>query len=332
MFHILWGPDTFSAHEALEKIKRGLGDPQALATNTMVFDGQKLTLAELTAACDTVPFLADRRLAIVEGLLGRFQPQRGAPQPRRTAALEKQLADWLALKDYVKTMPPSTVLVMKDGELGKDNRLLQGLSQVAEVKGFPELRRDEIQRWIGERVAKLGVAISPQAVRLLAEQIGGNLWVISMELDKLCLYARGRCIEEADVRLLAGSVHESNIFVLIDAVVGQRRAQAFQVLEQLLWQGAAPPYVLVMLTSQFRLILQAVELKARGLSPRDIAGRLGIAHEYRLKKVLEQTPLYSPKRLEHIYCRLLETDISIKTGRQDGELALELLITELSSA
>jgi DNA polymerase III delta subunit len=48
-----------------------------------------------------------------------------------------------------------------------------------------------------------------------------------------------------------------------------------------------------------------------------------------LHKAWEQADKYSPSRLRELYHRLLETDISIKTGKMDGEIALNVLITEL---
>ena len=74
MLYILFGEDDFTLHQWLEKIQSGLGDMTALATNTTVFEGRQVTLDQLKNACETVPFLGDKRLVIIEGLLGRFEP------------------------------------------------------------------------------------------------------------------------------------------------------------------------------------------------------------------------------------------------------------------
>ncbi|GAI26699.1 unnamed protein product, partial [marine sediment metagenome] len=75
MLYILLGEDDFSRRKSLEEIKRGIGDQSLLAANTITFDGQQITLDQLRTTCETVPFLAERRLVIVEGLLGRFEPK-----------------------------------------------------------------------------------------------------------------------------------------------------------------------------------------------------------------------------------------------------------------
>ncbi|MFA5761884.1 MAG: DNA polymerase III subunit delta, partial [Dehalococcoidales bacterium] len=69
MLYILAGPDDFSRTEALAEIKKGLGDASMLSSNTSVFDGKKTTPGELAAVAQAMPFLSEKRLIIVEGLL-----------------------------------------------------------------------------------------------------------------------------------------------------------------------------------------------------------------------------------------------------------------------
>ena len=76
MFYILHGDDDFGRDEELARLRnRMAGDDPAMADlNTVILDSQKLTLGELRHACDSIPFMADRRLVIVHGLLARLVP------------------------------------------------------------------------------------------------------------------------------------------------------------------------------------------------------------------------------------------------------------------
>ena len=64
-------------------------------------------------------------------------------------------------------------------------------------------------------------------------------------------------------------------------------------------------------------------------SEAEIQSKLGLTNEYALRKTLEQAGRYTAERLEEVYHKLLETDISIKTGKYDDGLALNILIAEL---
>jgi DNA polymerase-3 subunit delta len=176
----------------------------------------------------------------------------------------------------------------------------------------------------------MGLALSPSAVALLADLIGNDLRALSQELEKLGTYAQGRPITEDDVRLLVSASREASVLAMVDAVVEGRSGVAIRLLEQLQNEGAAPTYLLNMITRQYRHLIMAKELLLARLSAEEISHRLGIASDFALRKVLEQAARYSLPPLEAAYRRLLEADAAIKRGIYGDELALELLLEELS--
>ena len=322
MVYILYGEDDFSIHQALGEIKEGLGDAESLAVNTVSLEGEHLTLNELKHNCGASPFLSSHRLVVVNGLLNRFEPRKDRMRPARRAAKKgDRLGEWEGLAAYLKQMPPTAVLVLVDGKLGKQNPLLAEVSSLAEVREFPSLKGVKLTAWVKRRVAEKGGAIAPEAVKLLTQLIGGDLWAMGNELDKLLLYAQGRPISEGDVRQLVSYAHQANIiFVLVDAVLEGQPEIAQRMLGRLYREGVSPGYILFMITRQLRLIIQTRESGA--------PARLGLP-SYALSKTLEQTKLYSFERIKQVYERLLQTDMDIKTGKYNDRLALELLIAEL---
>ena len=327
LFYILYGEDDFTAREALAEIKGALGDEVMLATNTTVFQGGTTTPEELAAACNTIPFLAANRLVIIEGLLGLFEPQ-----GKGKTSLKPKDSGWFALKKCVEQMPASTVLVTFDGKLKKSNPLLGQLAPKANVREFAALRGDQLYRWIQERVKKCGGEVSPPAVRLLANLVGNNLWILSSEIEKLCLYALGRTVDENDVMSLVVNAREFTVFDMVDALLERKTATATRLLHQLEDEGMAPPYLLFMITRQFRLVIQAKDMLQQKSSTEEIKRALDINHDFVLRKTLEQAQRHSMQQLKVIYTNLLDTDIAIKTGKlkgDKGELALDLLISEL---
>jgi DNA polymerase-3 subunit delta len=84
-----------------------------------------------------------------------------------------------------------------------------------------------------------------------------------------------------------------------------------------------------MLARQVRIILQIKELRSQRKTRGEIQNRLGLTSDFVLRKAWEQADKYSPARIREVYHKLLEADLSIKTGKYDGELALNILIAEL---
>ncbi len=329
LLYILSGQDDFSLSQSLEEIKKGMGDQELLATNTTVFDGRQVTPDQLRAVCETVPFLSEKRLVIVNGLLGRFEPKSKPSGRRKATSATNRQNGHKSLAACINEVPDSTILVLVDGKLRSSNPLLKALSAKATVKTFPLLRDTELRRWIQRRVREESGSISPQAVNLLARLVGNNLWIMRSEIDKLILFASGRRIEDGDVDRVVSYARQVNVFAMVDAILEFRARLAEQALHQLLERGAPSAYLLVMLSRQVQLIVRAKELRNQRASEAEIQKKLGLTSEFTLHKTLEQAGGHSLERLKEVYHKLLETDLSIKTGKYDGELALSMLIAEL---
>ncbi|MEE8347131.1 MAG: DNA polymerase III subunit delta [Dehalococcoidia bacterium] len=330
MLYVLFGKDSFSLRERLDGLRSSLDADGMLASSTTVLDGRKTSLVEVRAACDTVPFMSANRLVIVEGLLSRLA---GAGRGRRRGGGEPsgEVAAWLPLADYAGGMPPSTHLVLIDGEVEGRNPLLGALKGKGEVREFRPLYPRAVPDWIRRRAQPLDLKLSAGAVRLLADFVGNDLWTLSGELEKLSVYAAGKPIGEEEVRALVTAVRETAVFPLVDAIVEARTAAAVRLLRQMFRQGSAAPYIIVMIQRQFRHLAIAREMLDAGESGRRIGEAMRL-HDFALERLLEQAPGYTMARLQAAFQRLLEADLHIKRGIYDGELALELLVHDLAEA
>lgn len=328
MLHVLLGEDDFSLRQTLEEIKKGIGDQATLMTNTTTLDGRRLTLDNLKSICGTVPFLAEKRLVIVEGLLERFD-SKGKSGTKKPSRLDSQKNGYQSMAACVSQIPDFTVLVLVDGKIGNRNPLLKELSAKVEIKIFPLLRNVKLRQWLQHRVTEDGGSISASAIDLLARFVGSNLWIMSNEIDKLVLYTAGRRIEDDDIRAVVSYAQEANVFTMVDAILESKVGIAQKLLQQLVQRGATPAYLLVMLARQARIIVRVKEMKEQGKPNTVIQNKLNLTSDFVLRKALEQANQYSWKRIKETYHQLLEADLSIKTGKYDSELALNILIAEL---
>jgi DNA polymerase-3 subunit delta len=328
LLYILTGQDDFSINQSLDEIKRDIGDQAVLATSTTTLDGQQVTIDQLRNICETMPFLSEKRLVIIRGLLERFETEGRSRRQTRTRRNNHQDESKL-FGALITQIPDSTVLVLVEGRITGNNPLFKELAGKAVVKSFPLLRDAQLRQWIRKRVNDEGGSISPQSVDLLAKLIGSNLWIMASEIEKLLLFVSGRRIEEEDVKSLASYAQQASVFTMVDAIVEFKTELAEQLLQQLLQRGAAPVYLLYMLSRQVQMIVRAGELKKQRKSKTEIQNKLGLTSEYALRKTLEQASRYSLSRLKGVYQHLLETDLAIKTGKYEGELALNILVAEL---
>lgn len=329
MLYILTGQDDYTQRQFLEEIKRGLGDPTLSSANTAILDGQHLTATQLRSNCEVLPFLTQKRLVIVNGLLERFEPEGKAKQRKKSTPPTERQSEYKSLITGINEIPDSTILVLMDGKIGGRNPLLNELSSRAKVISFPVLRNAKLRQWVQHRLTEQQASIPPKAADLLVKLVGSNLWTMSSEIDKLILYTSGRRIEEEDVKAVVSSAQETNVFAMLDAVLDFKAGVAEQLLQQLLQRGAAPTYLLAMLSRQVQMIVRAKELRNQGKSEMEIRDRLGLTSEFASRKTLEQAKRYPLEQIKDVYRKLLEADLAIKTSRYDAELALNILICEL---
>ncbi len=335
MYYILHGEDEFSRTEQVNKFRAQMGDPQFADLNTTQFDGRKITLGELQHACDAVPFLSDKRLVIVEGMLARFDPRRGKSESEEGEETEEAANPALAkdLREYLTRLPETTRLVFIESKtLAKNNPILKHAlddKKNAHVKEFAEPKARALPKWIQDRVKEKGGTIEPNAVEELAEHVGTDLRLIDNEIDKLLMYRNGQPIRAEDVRTLVASVRESDVFALVDALGHRETGAALKLLHAQLDHNAAPTYLMSMIVRQFRLLLQMKDLAARGKTL-DAAREQLKLHPFVADKTWKQALNFTLPQLESIYQKLLDTDVAVKTGRSEPGVALDVLIVELT--
>ena len=332
MIYLLHGGDEFSLNEVLASMKEDLEPAELRDVNIATLDGAHVSLGELIAVCDTVPFLAEKRMVIVRGLLAKFEaraPARGGT--RGTPSQDRGRGPWEGLPEYLPRMSQTTELVFVEERLSEANPLLATLRPLVEVRTFPLPAGNALRQWIRQRAASQGIDMEPRAVDTLAETIGSNLRIIDLELRKLSLFRWGGVIRHEDVQELVAYAKEANIFAAVDAVLEGRAGVAVRLAHQLLDSGRAPSHLLTMIARQVRFLLLAKDLKAQGVASSEMGRRLSLSG-FPLRKTLEQEGRFTHERLAHIHHKLLEADISIKTGELDDGLALDVLIAEVASA
>jgi DNA polymerase-3 subunit delta len=327
-FYVLHGEDEFTRSETLADFKRRLGGSDTADLNTTVLDGKKLTLGELRHACDAIPFLADRRLVITEGLLSRLTGRRG----KGLSESKQQLLD--ALVDYLPNLPPTTRLVLVESRaLPSSHRVLRLAREEKRgfVKRFDRPDDRSLPQWIRRRAEKRGGSLEPRAAHRLAAIVGANLRLLDQEIDKLVTFSGAdRSVTAEDVEVLVPYSQDAVIFDMVDALGHRDGSTASKTLHRLLEEGEHPLGLMGMIIRQFRLLIQVKALKGDGASPREVAKALGI-HPFPARKLHNQAAHFTSAQLEKVYRHLSEVDVDIKTGKIEAEVALDLLVAGLAA-
>lgn len=350
MITLIHGPAELLRAEARADITRRIApDPDLADLNTARLEGRALTPADLQNACDTLPFLAERRLVIVEGLLARLAgPSRRAKGEAAAAgdegdaerpagdhepspeALKGQAKAFLA---YLDQVPESTelVLVEEDTGSGPGLRRLQELARGGKATLIlcEKPRKSELPDWIRVRARLRKVKLDGAAINDLAEFVGDELRQLDQELIKLADYAGDRTVTREDVRRLVAATRAASVFDLVDALGLGDAGIAGRLMQHTLDLDGEPPLrLLAMIARQYRLLIQVKTLQAQGARPPEIARTLNLG-EWMVPRYVNQANRNSILRLTRAMERILAADEAIKTGKLGDREAMDILLAEL---
>ena len=327
-FYLLHGDDDISIDEALSKLRAGMGSGSEADLNTSEFDGQSASVPEILNAVTSYPFLADKRMAIVRGLIGHLT---------RKGAGETGKQGLQRLLEALPELPSYSKLILVERESLRSDLKIVKLAQSAPNGYMKEFSAPkDTTQWIMARARDTYDAqIEPRAAVALASVTGPDLRRADNELIKLVSYVDGeRPINEEDVTLLTPYVAEANVFAMIDALaVGDGRS-ALTLMHRVLEADPSDPGfgLFALITRQFRLLLLTREHLAGGGSaqPNEVANAIGVRSSWQAGKLAQQSRAFSVDQLETIYKRLQRYDQDMKIGQIKPRLALDLLVASLS--
>jgi len=341
MLHVIYGKDSFARREVLAELRASLDEDGALATNMVTLRAADTSPQEVIAACSTAPFLGSHRLVILEGAL---KLQEGAKQGRRKSSPDGTAAAsaWAPLVEFAAALPETTVLVLVDGDVSRDNPLLESLKPM-----LPTLHPctppgpKELAGWVQARARKLEIRLDARAAQRLAQLVGGqedrpgseyvDTWSLASELDKLAAYANGEVVREEHVLALSPNLRDQKGYFLCDAIVERRPAAAAKIVAELLEQGEPVQLILGTIAGRFRRLAIARDMLDSGASGEAVRKELAAKPGYGFDKLLEQAGGYSLDDVRALYELTVEADFAHKSGLSDEGPALDVLVQELAS-
>ncbi len=269
----------------------------------------------VVAACETLPFLAEKRIVIVRAL-----PKEG---------------DAEELKAYIKRVPPQTVLVFfvrgaADGRLA----IVKALEAEKRAVRFPPLSEYDAARWIRQQADMSGVVMSERDAEFFVALAGTDCAKLSNEFKKAAAYAGdGQTITKEIISKVVTRDLDFVVFAVLDHVLSGRTKDGFAALRSLVADGEQPMEIAARIGEKARLVLQARRLIERKQAKDAVVGKLGVSAGYAYR-VYEAARLMNPARTEPLNrCAKALCDVATLqlTGRIRALDALEEALLILAS-
>lgn len=308
-------------HDSLAKNKiKELLDTCHIATEDVIsYDMQEAKIQDALFDVSTANFLAEKKAIIVKDPYFLTGVRISGPEH-----------DIDKLTSYLNNPSPENVLLFyapyeKLDERKKIVKLLKKKSDFIKIDAPNEFNLIDYAR---RELTRYNINFNDSIVRTLIQLTKNNVDKLISELIKIRDYFADGSDRELTLELVRDLVPgtlEDNIFLLTEALTSKNRKEAYRVFSDLMIQNEEPIKLIVMIANQFRLLKQIQILQMRGMYEKDIASELGV-HPYRVKIAIGQARRFQADEIDKILKELADADLQIKTGKIDGQMALELFI------
>jgi len=336
--YVFVGDEVFFRQRCREAILQHLVPAELRDFSLFDFDLAETDLAEILDRARTPSLMAPFQVFFVRGVKNLYG--RGSNEEKIEA-----------LKRYCKDPNPDAVLILvadhisipadpRRMEMTDKDRYQRIRETLGSFCGMVELARvdeGEAVRWITDYCSTRTVRIDADAARELVDSLGGDMMMISNEIEKLILYtAVKKQITLGDVETMVLAAKQRSLYELTDAISARDRVRALAMLDAILTTGDGDEAAighLYMLAKTFRQMLVILERNVRDQRMLWAALWQGFrVPPFAADDIIRQARRYKSKRdLTRAIRLVAKTDLALRSNPPSKRMVLEKLVLDLTA-
>jgi DNA polymerase-3 subunit delta len=336
--YVFVGAEVFFRKRCREAILEHLVTPDLRDFSLFELDLAETDLVEVLDRARTPSLMAPFQVFFVRGVKNLFG--RGQSEDK-LAAIEAYCKDpnpaavLIFVADHINIPADPRRMDLTDKE--RYERIRETLGRYCTMVELARVEESEAVRWIGEYGATRDVRIDADAARELVDALGGDMMMVSNELEKLILYAGERKrITLGDVESMVLAAKQRSLYQLTDAISAKDRVRALEMLDAILTTGEGDDAAighLHMLAKTFRQMLVILERNVRDQRMLWAALWQGFrVPPFAADDIIRQARRYKSKRELTRAIRLVaKTDLALRSNPPSKRMVLEKLVLDLTS-
>lgn len=308
--YLLYGDEAYLKKQYKDKLIKALvaeGDTM----NFSAYEGKGINPKELIDLAETLPFFAERRVILVEN-----------------SGFFKNSCDDLA--EYLLEPAASICFLFVEEEVDKRSKMYKAVAKAGKAVEFGTQNEELLTRWILSRLKKENKNITGNVMQLFISKTGTDMGNIDRELEKLLCYTMGRDVIKAeDVEAITTEQVTNKIFDMVNAIAEHEQKKALDFYYDLLTLKEPPMRILFLITRQFQILMNLKDMGSKGFDQSTIASKVGIP-PFAVRKNQAQAKGFTTEQLKQAIRDGVELEESVKTGRMNDQMAVELFIVKYS--
>ncbi|MGB9071967.1 MAG: DNA polymerase III subunit delta [Terriglobales bacterium] len=334
--YVFVGDEAFFRKRCRDAILEHLVAPDSRDFSVFEYDLGETSLSEVLDRARTPSLMAPFQVFFVRGVKTLFG--RGSNE-EKIAAIEAYCKNpnpdalLVFVADHISI--PADIRRMELTDKDRYQRIRDAMGRFCGIVELARVEEGEAVRWIGEYCATRGVKIDSDGARELVDALGGDMMMVSNELEKLILYAgEKKRVTLGDVETMVLAAKQRSLYELTDAISAKDRVRSLEVLEALLSSGDGEDAAighLYMLAKTFRQMLVILERNVRDQRMLWAALWQGFrVPPFAADDLIRQARRYKSKRELTRAIRLVaKADLALRSNPPGKRLILEKLVLDL---
>src|SRR5450755_4124874 len=336
--YVLVGDEAFFRKRCRNAILEHLVAPDSRDFGLFEFDLAETSLNEVLDRARTPSLMAPFQVFFVRGVKTLFGRGSNDEKIGAIAAYCKNPnpdALLVFVADHISIPADARRMEMTDKD--RYQKIREDLGPFCGIVELSRVEEGEAVRWIGEYCLTREVKMDSDGARELVDALGGDMMMVSNELEKLILYvSEKKKITLGDVETMVLAAKQRSLYELTDAISSKDRVRALEVLDAILLSGEGEEAAIghiYMLAKTFRQMLVILERNVRDQRMLWAALWQGFrVPPFAADDIIKQARRYKSRRELTRAIRLVaKADLALRSNPVSKRMVLERLVMDLTT-
>ena len=320
----LCGAEDYLNDWAVDLIVNKYLSEEDRSLDLVTLDGSNCSAGDIMSAARAYSMFSPKRVVVVQNFVAFYR--------KTDMATEDKLLEFA--KQAVKDNDSSILVFQLDAKHSADINAF-GKKMLKECKSyeFASLDKAELKAFISKRVHQAGNMIGNRELDYMIDLSGYfnknseyHLDNIVADLERINNACDNNQISKTVIEDLLVGEEDKFVFNLVDALMNGDKKTAMKLATTIANESADGVFpVIGLLTKQFEIMYDAIELDNAGMSMGQMVKATGV-NEFRFKKAYHAARGFRPGRVKKLLIELYNIDKNVKNGNMDVETAFELFV------
>lgn len=318
--YLIYGEESYLKEFYVNKLKQKIVDKTFEDFNFHSYEGKDVSLDDILKDAEMLPMMSEYNFILVHDY-----------------PLDKSSNDCNALKDFLKDVPETTVLVFWYDSINVDTKknskwksIETAFAKNGSAVNLEKRTEADLIKLLISKASKKNATILRDNARYLISIAGTDIKTLFNEIDKLSLYVNGDEITKQVIDKLAVKCLQAKVFDLSKAIVKGNYDLAYNVLDTLFAMREEPIGILSVISNCFIDMYRVKCAKIAGKTYQDVANYYNYkGREFALRNALRDSESLSVEQIRASLDVLMLADNNLKSSSVSQKLILEETLVKL---